>query len=192
MLELDVYEPLANWLKTELNLEWAEVTHENPCIFFNDADDKAEVDLILGNHKRTELILTDVVHVKTKVNLKQKKDRYELLGKTRCTLNGAPKVWVAIEKSTYGEIANELDIAIGIITYDESGKIASQFRIKRQPIRSDKPKYLIETQHLINRKFSKIVETSQYVFVCSLDRKNWEICKRHKLWGLHHLLHYQH
>jgi hypothetical protein len=64
MLESDVYGPLANWMKTHFNLEWAKTTHENPCIIFNDDMEIAEVDLILGNHKMNQLNMTDVVHVK--------------------------------------------------------------------------------------------------------------------------------
>ena len=36
--------------------------------------------------------MTDVVHVKTKENLQQKKDRYELIEKARFTLGIAPRV----------------------------------------------------------------------------------------------------
>jgi hypothetical protein len=36
MLESDVYGFLANWMKTEFNLEWAKTTHENPSIIVGD------------------------------------------------------------------------------------------------------------------------------------------------------------
>lgn len=184
MLESDVYGPLANWMKNHFNLEWAEITHENPCVIFNDEREIAEVDLILGNHKANLLNMTDVVHVKTRENLQQKKDRYELIGKSRFTLGGAPRVWLAIENSTYRLISLGLDTAIGIITYEHTNKIASGFMVKKEPLRTDTPLYLKETQQLINQKFGKIIETSQYIFVCSLSKENWEICKRHKLWGV--------
>jgi hypothetical protein len=184
MLESDVYGPLANWMKTHFRLEWAKTTHENPCIIFNDEREIAEVDLILGNHKINQLNLTDVVHVKTRENLQQKKDRYELIGKARFTLGGAPRVWVAIESSTYRGIAHGLDPTIGIITYDGRYKVPSGFVVKSEPIRTVPPKYLKETQKLINEKFSQIVETSQSIYVCSLTKENWDICKHHKLWGV--------
>jgi predicted RNA-binding protein len=184
MLESDVYGPLANWMKTHFNLEWAKTTHENPCIIFNDDREIAEVDLILGNHKMNQLNMTDVVHVKTKENLQQKKDRYELIGKSRFTLGGAPRVWLAIENSTYRSISHGLEPSIGIITYEDKGKLASGFMVKKEPERTDTPMYLKETQQLINQKFGTIIETSQYIFVCSLSKEKWEICKQHKLWGV--------
>ena len=56
--------------------------------------------------------MTDVVHVKTKENLQQKKDRYELIGKARFTLGVAPRVQLEIENSTYRAIAHGLDPSI--------------------------------------------------------------------------------
>jgi hypothetical protein len=79
-------------MKNHFNLEWAEITHENPCIIFDDDREIAEVDIILGNHKANLLNMTDAVHVKTRENLQQKKDRYELIGKCRFTLGGAQRV----------------------------------------------------------------------------------------------------
>jgi hypothetical protein len=184
MLESEVYGPLANWMKTRFSLEWSETTHENPCIIFNDDREIAEADLILGNHKMNRLNMTDVVHVKTRENLQDKKDRYELLGKARFTLRGAPRVWIAVENSTYKGIAEGLDPSIGIITYEEVGGNASGFLVKIEPERTESPKYLSETQDLINKKFGKIIETSQNIFVCSMSKENWEICKRYRIWGV--------
>jgi predicted RNA-binding protein len=184
MLESEVYGPLANWMKTRFTLEWSETTHENPCIIFDDDREIAEVDLILGNHKMNRLNLTDAVHVKTRENLQDKKDRYELLGKARFTLGGVPRVWIAIENSTFRGIAQGLDPSIGIITYEELGGNASKFLVKIEPKRTEPPKYFTETQELINRKFGKIIETSQNIFVCSMNKENWEICKRYKIWGV--------
>ena len=171
-------------MKTKFRLEWSKTTHENPCVVFNDEGEIAEVDIILGNHKKNLLDLTDVVHVKTKDNLQGKKDRYQLLGKARFTLSGAPRVWLAIEKSTYRTITDGLDPTIGVITYEERGKSATSFTVKKEPKRSDAPKYLKQTLDLINEKFGTIVETSQNVFVCSMNEDNWGICKNHKLWGV--------
>jgi len=52
MNEVDVYKPLANWFKQQRKLEWSEITHENPCIVFNEDDEKAEVDVCLGKHNK--------------------------------------------------------------------------------------------------------------------------------------------
>ena len=65
MNEVDVYKPLASWFKQQRKLEWSEITHENPCIVFNEDDEKAEVDVCLGKHNKKNLELTDVIHVKT-------------------------------------------------------------------------------------------------------------------------------
>jgi hypothetical protein len=118
-------------------------------------------------------------HVKT---YKIKK-RYQLLGKTRFTLGCAPRVWIAIEHSTYRGLVEGLDLSIGIITYGDKGDKASNFIIKCEPKRPEPPKYLMETQDLINKKFSTIIETSQNIFVCSVNRDNLEICKKYRIWG---------
>ena len=184
MLETDTYEPLANWFKTKFNLEWSKITHENACVIFNGEDERAEVDLCLGLHKKNQLDLTDVIHVKTKDNLKNKKERYELLGKAKYTLSGAKNVWLAVEKTTYNFVHEGVDPAIGIITYDEKGDNATNFKVRHDPKRTDSPKYDKQTQEEINKKFGRLVETAQNVFVCSLNRNNWEICKRYRLWGI--------
>lgn len=171
MQETDVYGSLANWLKTKLKLEWSKNTHENPCIYFNE-DEVAEADLILGTHKNNQLTLTDVVHVKTKDNLQNKKDRYQLLGKAKFTLSGAPRVWLAIEKSTFRTIDDALDNAIGVVTYEEKGDNVSNLIIKREPKREDIPKFLKHTNELVNKKFGKIVETTQNIFLCSMNPDN--------------------
>ena len=46
------------------------------------------------------------------------------------------------------------------------------------------PKYSKQTLEIINRKFGKLIETSQNIFVCSMNQNNWGICKHHKLWGV--------
>ena len=171
-------------MKNKLQLEWSKTTHENPCVIFNDEGEIAEVDLILGNHKKNQLDLTDVVHVKTKDNLQGKKDRYQLLGKARFTLGGAPRVWIAIEKSTYRAITDGLDPAVGVITYEERGKNASKFTVKKEAKKTDSPKFLRQTLEIVNEKFGKIVETTQNTFICSMNQDNWHICKNHKLWGV--------
>jgi hypothetical protein len=134
-------------METRFGLDWSEITHENPCIIFNDDREIAEVDLILGNHKMNRLNLTDVVHVKTRQNLQDKKDRYELLGKARFTLGGAERVWIAIELSTYRGIAQGLEPSIGIITYQEIGDIATNFLVKKFH------KNLMRFQDLRSRKY---------------------------------------
>lgn len=183
MLEADVYEPMSNWMKTKFGLEWSKTTHENPCIVVHDEGERAEVDICLGKHKKNQLELTDVIHVKTKDNLQHKKDRYELLGKAGLTLSGAKKVWLGIEKSTYQSIIHGLSKDLGIITYEEKGNNTVSFTVKKDA-KEVIPKFDKDTQELINQKFGKIVETSQSVFVCSMFKDNWDICKKHKLWGV--------
>lgn len=184
MLETDTYDPLANWFKNKYKLEWSKIAHENPCVIFNREDEIAEVDICLGHHKKNQLELTDVIHVKTKDNLQSKKDRYQLLGKAKYTLSGAKNVWLAVEKTTYNFVHEGVDSAIGIITYDEKGNNATNFTVRHEPKRTDSPKYDKQTQELVNKKFGQLVETAQNVFVCSMNQDNWGICKRHKLWGV--------
>lgn len=184
MLETNVYAPLANWFKTNRKLGWSEIAHENPCVVFNGEDSPAEVDICFGLHKKNQLELTDVIHVKTKDNLQSKKERYELLGKAVCTLNGAKNVWLAIEKSTYPLIREGINPSLGIITYDERGENAVKFTVRHEPKSTDLPKYYKQTLEIINRKFGKLITTSQNIFVCSMNQNNWGICKHHKLWGV--------
>jgi len=184
MLESEVYAPLSNWMKTHFKLEWSKITHENPCVIFNDEGEIAEVDIILGNHKKNQLELTDVIHVKTKDNLQGKKDRYQLLGKAKFTVGGAPQVWLAVEKSTYRAIIDGLDEKVGVITYDERGKNAVNFTVRKEAKLNEKPKFLKQTNELVNEKFGKIVDTAQNAYVCSMNQDNWHICKAHKLWGV--------
>lgn len=185
MLETDSYEPLSNWFKTKYNLDWSKIAHENPCVVFNREDEVAEVDICLGMHKKNQLDLTDIIHVKTKANLQNKKERYQLLGKAQYTLSGAQKVWIAVEKTTFNLVREGVDPAIGIITYDEKGNNAINFTVRHEPKRTDSPKYDKQTQELVNKKFGKLVETAQNIFICSVTQDNWDICKRHKLWGIH-------
>jgi len=179
-----VYEPLSNWIKSKLNLEWFKITHTFDCIIYNDVGEKAEVDICLGTHKKNTLELTDVIHVKTKDNIQGQKDRYELLGKAKLTLNGASKVWIAIEKSTLRILSDGLDDNIGIITYEEKGDRAVGFSIKKEAKENTFAKFAKDTQELINKNFGKIIETTQSFFICSMNKDNWEICKRHKVWGV--------
>ena len=92
MLESEVYESLSNWMKTKFSLQWSKITHENPCVVFNDEGETAEADICLGIHSKNRLELTDVIHVKTRDNLQVKKERYQLLGKARFTLGGVSRV----------------------------------------------------------------------------------------------------
>ena len=175
---------MSNWMKTKFQLEWSKITHENPCVIVDEEGETAEVDIILGKHKKNQLEITDVIHVKTKDNLQHKKDRYELLGKAGLTLSGAKKVWLCIEKSTYTSVIHGLAEELGIITYEEKGNNAAVGFTVKKDAKEVTPKFDKDTQELINQKFGKIVETSQSIFVCSMFKDNWDICKRHKLWGV--------
>lgn len=184
MNEVEVYKPLANWMKQNRKLEWAEITHENPCVIFNEDDERAEVDLCLGLHKKNVLQVTDVIHVKTKDNLQGKKDRYQLLGKAKLTLSGVQNVWLAIEKSTLRSFSDGLDGDIGIITYEEKNDTPKNFQIKKEPTKNTKLKFSKQTQDLCNEKFGKVIQTKQNIFLCSMNSDNWNICVKHKLWGV--------
>ena len=184
MNEVDVYKPLASWFKQQRKLEWSEITHENPCIVFNEDDEKAEVDVCLGKHDKKNLELMDVIHVKTRDNLQGKKDRYQLIGKAKLTLAGVENVWLAVEKSTYNTFRDGLDNDIGVITYEEKGDIPTNFSIRKEPQRTDKTKFSKETQDLCKKKFGTVIESKQNVFLCSMHDDNWDICVKHKLWGV--------
>ena len=174
---------MSNWMKTKFRLEWSEITHENPCVIVDDEGETAEVDIILGKHRKNQLELTDVIHVKTKDNLQHKTDRYELLGKAGLTLSGAKRVWLGVELSTYRSVMNGLNEKLGVITYVERGNSATSFTVKKEA-KEVSPKYNKETQDIVNKKFGKLVETAQNVFICSMNQDNWGICKRHRLWGV--------
>ena len=144
MQEIDVYPSLSNWFKNKLGLNWSQITHEHPCIAIND-NELAETDICLGTKKKNVLELTDIINVKTKDNLQSKKERYYLTGKAKYTLKGSPKVWIAIEKSTYGSVIDGLDENVGVITYDEVGNSAAKFSIKKDATLEASPKYLKDT-----------------------------------------------
>ncbi len=184
MLEIDVYEPLSNWFTTKYELEWHQITHENPCIIFNHDDEKAEVDICFGNKKAKNLILTDAIHVKTKSNLRTKQERFELLGKAGITLAGINRVWIAIEKSTLNSFKDGINEKLGIITYEEEKGKAIRFTIKKEPENNTKPVFERDTQTLFNKKFQKITYLTQNFFLCSLNADNWKICMDYKLWGV--------
>ena len=40
MKEIEVYEPLANWMQQKLGFEWHKITHENACIIINENEEK--------------------------------------------------------------------------------------------------------------------------------------------------------
>jgi len=183
LLEYDVYEPMSNWMKNKLSLEWSKIAHENPCGVVDDEGERAEVDICLGIHRKNQLELTDVIHVKTKDNLQHKTARYELLGKAGLTLSGVKRVWLGVEKSTYRNVLNGLNDKLGVIIYEEKGNNAVSFAVKKEA-KDVSPKYNKETQEIVNKKFGKIVETAQNVFICSMNQDNWGICKSHRLWGV--------
>ena len=184
MREEDVYLPLSFWMEKNRGFDWYRITHENPCLIFNEEEERAEADVCLGFYKGKQLVLTDAIHVKTKDNLKNKTERYQLLGKAKATLNSIRNIWLAIEKSSYSVLKDSIDEKIGIIVYTESNDSAGSFTIKKEPQRNDVPLFQKETQVFFDEKFGPEIRASRDIFICSMDKINWPICIKHKLWGV--------
>ena len=187
MDEEDVYEPLSNWCEKTFQVGWKENTHQKFWLVIHDDPEreKAEADICFGLKKSKKHELTDIIHVKTKGNLKRQNDIWYLQSKAQDTLNASPRVWVAIEKASYSLIKDNLDKKIGIIVYDEVRGTATNFAIKRHAIDNTAPKFLKETNKFINEQLGKDNHTTPKFFVCSLTEESWNICVRDMLWAVH-------
>ena len=43
MREEDVYLPLSFWMEEKKGFDWYRITHENPCLIFNEEEEKADL-----------------------------------------------------------------------------------------------------------------------------------------------------
>lgn len=184
MKEEDVYNELGQWLQNKKNLEWHKTTHLNRFIMYSEDDDMLEPDICLGKIKGQNYELTDVIHVKTKDNLKSSGQRFELVGKANFSIKGVKKTWIAIDESSFWIVKTGLHNEVGIMTYKEKNSYPRDFQIKKDAIEIEKPKFFKETQRLFNEKFGQEIKASQRFFITSMDKENWPICKNYRLWGV--------
>ena len=177
MKEEDVYDPLIDFFEVTFNPNWSAITHLKHLIQISDNPErpKAEGDICFGAKKNKQYELSDLIHVKTKENLNNKENESrKLWAKAQQTLNGSPKVWIAIEKSSYTQIKEDLVKEIGIIIYHEVGNKATNFAIQREAI-AVSPKFIKHTNKFINKELGPELDNVPKFFVCSLNENAYRI-----------------